>query len=258
MITSTPTSSIEFETQVPLAAQVNGEEVTLEALKAEIARYQMISGTGLATFSEEKILEDMIDQVLLAQAANNLGFEVDEALLDARIQNLGLSETILDAWMKEYGYSEEDFRQAMRQAIAAAWMMDKIIEDVPETADQVLARQVLLNNSNEAEAVYNQLEDGVEFGTLAAQYDPVTSGDLGWFPRGYLNVSELDDVVFSLEPGLFSDIIQTALGYHIVQVIERDPNHPLSVTTRRVLQVQALADWLETQRLQSEINIMLP
>ena len=256
--TLTPSPTVEFVTQVPLAARVNGEEISLEAFQAEIARYQNIPGTGLATYSEEKILEDMIDQILLAQAANDLGFLVDDSLLDSRIQDLNLSDSALNAWMKDYGYSEGDFRQTMKRAIAAAWMRDQVITEVPLTAEQIHARQILLYNSDQAEAVYQLLEDGTEFGTLAVQYDPVTYGDLGWFPKGYLNVSELDDVIFDLEPGLYSPVIQTPLGYHIVQVLERDPNHPLSVDARRVLQLQVLAEWLDTQRNLSEIEVLLP
>lgn len=257
-LTITPTPPEEINTQVPFAALVNEEVISLEELQAEFARYQMIPGTGLATYSEAKILDDLIDQLLLAQTANDLGFVVDEVLLDTRIKDLGLSEHELNEWMQNYGYSEEDFRQTMRRAIASAWMRDQIIAEVPEVAEQVHARQILLYNSNLAETVYNQLETGTEFGTLAAQYDPVTSGDLGWFPRGYLNVNELDDVLFSLEPGNYSNIIKTALGFLIVQVIERDLTHPLTVDARRVLQVQVLVEWLENQRNQSEIVIQWP
>ncbi len=257
-ITLTPTSLVASATPVPLAAQVNGEGISLEAYEDELARFQMTPGTGLATYSEEKVLEDLIDQVLLAQAANELGYLVDEALLDTRIRELDLSDQVLEAWMDEYGYSEEDFRQTMKRVIAAAWMRDQLIAEVPETAEQVHARQILLYNSIEAEAVYAQLENGTEFGTLAAQYEPVTLGDLGWFPRGYLNVSDLDDVLFSLEPGMYSTVIQTSLGYHIVQVLERNPNHPLAADARRVLQVQVLEKWLETRRNQSDIIFLLP
>ena len=256
--TPSPTSIGESATQVALAARVNGEGISLEAYEAELTLFQMTPGTGLATYGDEKVLEDLIGQVLLAQAANELGYYVGEDLLDTRIGELGLSTQALEEWMVNFGYSEESFRQTMGWAIAAAWMRDQLIAEVPATAEQVHARQILMHNSTEAEAVYAQLEVGTDFGTLAARYGPVTSGDLGWFPRGYLNVTELDDVLFSLEPGTYSAVIQTPIGYHIVQVLERDPDHPLTADARRVLQVQRLAQWLETRRNQSEIIILLP
>lgn len=256
--TPAPFATEEVSTQEPLAVRVNGEGISLALFQSEIARYQGLPGTGLATYSDEEILEDLIDQVLLAQGAEESGFIVDEALLDARIQELGLSEQALAVWMADYGYSQGEFRQMLKWAVAAAWMRDRIIAEVPETAEQVRARQILLYNSTEADNVFAQLESGTEFGTLAAQYEPLAAGDLGWFPRGYLNVTELDEIVFGLEPGTYSNIIQTPLGYHIVQVLEKEPNHPLSADARRVLQVQALSDWLDDRGSQSEIIYLQP
>lgn len=257
-ITPTPLPLEQSSTPAPLAAQVNGEGILLDEYEAELSRLQGKSGTGLATYDGEKILEDLIDQVLLAQAAVEAGFVADDAMVQTRIQELGLSDQALSEWMTAYGYSEDDLHRVMKRAISATWMRDQIITEVPSTADQVHARQILLYNSGEAEAVYAQLEAGTDFGTLAVEYDSITSGDLGWFPRNYLNVSELDEVLFTLEIGAYSPIIQTPLGYHILQVLERDPNHPLTADARRTLQVQTLRQWLEDQRNQSAIIMLLP
>jgi peptidyl-prolyl cis-trans isomerase C len=242
----------------PLAALVNGEGILLDDYNTELGRFQITVGTGLATYGEEVVLEEMIDQVLLAQSAADSGFIVDEAKLQEHILALGLDDQTLSAWMLDNGYSEGSFQRAMTWAIASAWMRDQIISQVPDTAEQVHARQILLYNSSEAENVSAQLEVGTDFGTLAGEYDTLSKGDLGWFPRGYLLVTELDEVLFSLGPGEYSEVIQTPLGYHIVQVLERDNNYPLTANTRRVIQIQALKDWLITQRNQSDIVILLP
>jgi len=239
------------------AAVVNGEGILLSDYESELIRFRETSGTGLATYGEERVLDDMIDQVLLAQAAYEDGFIVDEALIQERIQKLGLSTQALSEWKTDHGYTDESFHRAMTLAIASAWMRDTIIAGVPNEAEQVHARQILLYNSSEAEAVLAQLEAGIDFGVLADEYDPVTKGDLGWFPRGYLTVTELDDNLFSLEPGAFSGIIQSPLGYHIVQVIEHDPIHPLTANTHRVVKLQAIAEWLENQRNLGEIVILV-
>lgn len=254
----TPTPLSPSATAEPLAARVNGEGIPLAVYEAELTRVQAYSGTGLATYETEEVLDELIAQVLLAQAAGEAGYLVDDERLETRIQELGLSDQALVEWMQANGYTQESFRQTMKLAIAAAWMRDQIIIEVPTSAEQVHARQILLYNSTEAEAAYAQLEAGTDFGTLAAEYDPITSGELGWFPRGYLNVTELDEVLFSLEPGAYSAVIHTSLGYHLVQVLEREDSHPLTADARRVLQVQKLAQWLETRRNRSEILILLP
>jgi peptidyl-prolyl cis-trans isomerase C len=137
-------------------------------------------------------------------------------------------------------------------------MRDKILSELPGTVEQVHARQILLYNLDEANEVYIQLGAGEDFATLSAQYDPVAKGDLGWFPKGYLLHPRLEEVAFSLQPGEYSQVVETEIGFHILQVIERDAQHPLIPDAQLVLQLQALQNWLETRRAQSDIQVLLP
>jgi len=195
---------------------------------------------------------------LLAQAAVESGFLVDEAMVQSRIEQLDIGGDALQTWLDAHGYTDSSFRNALARSIAAAWMRDQVVSQVPKTTEQVHARQILLYNSEEADDVLNQLEAGADFETLADQYDPLLGGDLGWFPRGYLTVPELDDVVFNLSPGEYSSIIETMLGFHIVQVIEQGSAHPLNPNAYRVVQTQALEQWLLDRRAQSDIVIYSP
>jgi parvulin-like peptidyl-prolyl isomerase len=244
-------------TPMPLAAEVNGEGIPLAVFQAELARYQAGVGEEITPEAEDRVLANLINEILLAQAASENGFQVDEALLDKRIAQLGNQQS-LAIWMSENGYQEADFRQALKQAIAAAWMRDRIAAAVPETAVQIHARQILLDNLEDARLVLDSLNRGEDFARLASQYDPVKQGDLGWFPPGYLTDSRLDDALVGLEPGQTTNITETATGYHILQVIERDENYPLTPDARRVLQVRTLQIWLEERRSQSEISILKP
>jgi peptidyl-prolyl cis-trans isomerase C len=260
-ITPTPEPTA---TPVPLAVLVNGEPITLAEYQAELARYQASmaeSGTDLAADAGQVVLEDLINLTLLAQGARAQGFVVDDTALQVRIdslvQELGSQQALSD-WMAANQYSEADFRQALRRAAEAAWMRDKIAAGIPETTEQVHARQILLYNSEDANQVYSQLQSGQDFADLAADYDPVAEGELGWFPRGYLTQPAVEEAAFSLEPGQYSTVIDTTLGYHILQVIEKDAEHSLSPDARLVLQLQAIKDWLQTQRSQSTIETLLP
>jgi peptidyl-prolyl cis-trans isomerase C len=114
----------------------------------------------------------------------------------------------------------------------------------------------LLRTAEAAAQELAQLQAGQDFTELAKQADPVTGGDLGWFPRGYLFFPELDQAVFSLEPGKFSDVIQTSIGYHILYVIEKDPARLLDPQAWLVLQEKALKNWLDERRQQSKIEII--
>jgi len=246
---------------VPLAATVNGEAISLAEYQEELKRYQAVIGTELATVDQQRVLNELIDQLLLAQGAAQTGFHADEKAVQERINGLtsrlGGEQALID-WMTTNGYDETSFHQSLARSMAAAWMRDQIAAGVPQAVEQVHARQILLYNSEEADRVLAQLRSGSNFADLAAQYDPSAGGDLGWFPRGYLLDPKLDEAAFSLQPGEFSAVIQTAAGYHILQVVEREPNYPLEPQARLALQRQALADWIAARRSQSQIQVFVP
>lgn len=259
--TAIPSTAAPSATAVPLAATVNGYEVTIAEYQSELALYQAALGTELGSEDEQRVLNDLIDQALLAQAAGELGFGVDDNLLEERerqlVDQLG-SEDALSSWMSQYQYDESSFRRALARAIGAAWMRDQILSAVPPTAEHIHAVQILLYDPDEAADVLAQLQAGNSFANLALEYDPVTGGDLGWFPRGYLPDPQLEEVAFNLTPGEFSQVIETLAGYHILQVLERDPQRALSPEAYLAHQAQTLATWLEMERSNSDIQVLLP
>lgn len=261
MASSTPTQSQPSPTPAPLAATVNGEAILLSDYQAELSRYQADVGTELATEDQQRVLNELIDQLLLAQAAAEAGFVVDETILQERyaglVSQLGSDQALRD-WMEANAYTEESFRRTLARSVAAAWMRDQIAAEVPTALEQVHIRQILLYNSEEADRVIAQLQSGEDFADLAALNDPAAGGDLGWVPRGYLLDAKLDEAAFSLQPGEFSAVIQTSAGYHILQVLEREPLLPLEFDARLVLQRRAVQDWLVARRSQSQIQVFTP
>jgi hypothetical protein len=259
--TLTPTPVPPTPTPIPMAARVNGEGIPLAEYQAETTRYQAAYGTDLATDWQKSVLEDLVNQTLLAQAARENGFVLKETDLQARIDDLtqqaGGSQA-LSAWMQAHGYSQEEFRHTLERSVAAAWMSAQITGAVSWAADQVHARQILLYNSTDASNILFQLNNGADFVTLAYQYDPATGGDLGWFPKGYLTEQALEAAAFRLEPGKYSEVIETSLGFHILLVIEHDSQHPLTSDARMTLQEDVLSAWLAERRGKSDIQILVP
>jgi peptidyl-prolyl cis-trans isomerase C len=204
----------------------------------------------------QAVRDDLISQLLLAQGAFESGFVMDDTALKQRIDTLtsqiGGADK-LTAWQQAHGYTEESFRVALKRAAASAWMRDKITSSVPSTAEQVHVRQILLYNEDVAKNYYNQLQAGADFDQLAAQVDPVTRGDIGWFPRGYLAEKAVEDAAFSLEAGKYSAVIPGEVGFHIIKTLEIQADRPLSPDALLALQNRALIDWLASHRQQSSI-----
>ncbi len=264
----TATPSEPTATPIPLSAQVNGDGITLVEYQIELQSFQKAQlevGADLVEFqaasTEQLVLDNMIDETLLAQAAIQSGFILDEAALQSRLDALanqaGGAQALSD-WLQNQGYSEEIFRQALKRSIQAAWMRDQITASLPETALQVHARQILLYNLDQANQVYALLQSGQDFKATAFYYDPVAGGDLGWAPRGYLAEKAIEEAAFQFNPGEYSPVIETRLGFHIVQVIEVDAQRVLDPDARETLQIQTLVQWLQERRAQSNIVILVP
>jgi peptidyl-prolyl cis-trans isomerase C len=102
---------------------------------------------------------------------------------------------------------------------------------VPEYAT---ARHILVETRNQALDIKNQIESGADFGEIAGErsLDEQTKMREGMLIgriergaqiRGLGEVPELNEAIFSLAVGEVSDPIETDLGYHLVQVDERNP-----------------------------------
>ena len=257
--TPSPTPTI---TPIPMAVTVNGEGITVPEFEAEVARYQKAQAALGFTVSLEtankNVRLEFIDILLLEQAATVKGYKVDEALLQSRIDDLvaqlGNPEA-LTVWQTNHGYTNTTFKSDLRRQMAAAFMRDQITASVPLTAEQVHCIQILLYEEAAAQQALGYLKAGRDFNELAAQYDPLAKGELGWFPRGYLSDPAVEAAAFALQPGEYSDVIQIQAGYDILFVAARQLDRPLSPDALLALQEHAVQDWLAQQRNDSLILV---
>jgi len=247
-----------------LALTVNGEGITLVEFEAQVASYtkaqEALGKTVSSTDATSAVIDDLTTQMLLAQGARRNGFTLDNAGLQARIDSLaaqvGGAEN-LSKWQSEHGYNDQIFRSALKRAAESAWMRDKIIAEVPSTAEQVHVQQILLYNQDTAERFLTQLNGGADFDELASRADPLTRGDLGWVPRGYLLDPKIEEAAFLLPVGEHSEVITTNVGFHIIRVLARE-NRPLSPDASLALQELALKKWIDDQRKQANIVLAPP
>ncbi|NOQ40461.1 MAG: hypothetical protein GQ562_09105, partial [Anaerolineales bacterium] len=196
-------------TPIPTAAIVNGDIITVAAYQEELARYKAAVNRDLTEEDQTIVINDLINLTLLAQAATSEGFQISETDLDERIARLETEDQPLTDWLAVYGFTAESFRVHLKRSLEAAWMRGQIIADVPFEMEQIHAQQMLFYNLAAAEETLEDLNSGKDFSQLAKTHDPQTQGDLGWFPPGFLTIPELDPILFGLEAGETSDIIET-------------------------------------------------
>jgi peptidyl-prolyl cis-trans isomerase C len=252
-------------TELPLALRVNGEGVWLTEYEASLQQFQKAQTSVSTTFTDEKVrqmvIDDLVSQVLLEQGAIASGFQPDPVVVQDRMNALATQmggQEAFQTWLQNNFYTTDSFEQTLALSVAADWEKQQIMSQVPTTAEQVHARQILAYSSDNANTAYARLQSGTTFDELAFLYDPVTGGDLGWFPRGYLTQKAIEDAAFSLQPGQYSGVIETNLGFQIVEVIEKDPAYPLSPDALQSMQKAAVADWLTQKKASSTVEVLVP
>ncbi|MCF6334395.1 MAG: peptidyl-prolyl cis-trans isomerase, partial [Spirochaetales bacterium] len=107
-----------------------------------------------------------------------------------------------------------------------------------------------LSRINEIKA---RLESGEEFSELARTMSEgpsnVNGGDLGTFGRGQM-VKSFEDVVFAMNVGDVSDVVETQFGYHIIRLTSK--NAPGSVPLEEVK--GQISDHLKQLKMAEMIN----
>ncbi len=257
----TATSEPPTPTPIPLALAVNAVEVSLDDFNAALQRFHAGIPEAPTEEAVERVRQDFIDQILLAQAAADQGFNPDDALVGARLEALLAEiggEGAFSTWLEANFYTPERFDREFRRAIAAAWMRDRIVSAVEPNALQVRARHIRVNSRGEADAVLAELNAGTSFDIMVQIYDPVGLGDLGWFPQGYLLEPAIEVRAFEMEVGEISEVIESGVGFHLLQVTDRQEDRPLEPDAYWTLQQRALAGWLSAQEAAADIQIYEP
>jgi hypothetical protein len=177
------------------------------------------SGKKRLKIKEKEILNRMIEDKAIEIIAKNKGISISNELVDQSLsrkleeyKNEDDLKTNLD---RLYGWDENDFKK-------------KIVR--PDIYKQELEKYFEANNSTISEAksqiekAKEELDKNKDFSETAKKYSKGSTaqdgGELGWFKKNQL-IPEISDAVFSLEKGKKSEIIESSLGFHIVEIEDK-------------------------------------
>lgn len=254
--TSTPTLTPSPEP--PAAAIVNEKTIYLEELNAEILRYlSAYPDTEMATAFQIS-LDNLIDETIFSQAAEENGTVLTNPELENRIadliQSLG-SEENFNTWLEENFYTRETFQIALERSVLAEAQRSLILVAIPNDMEQVELAQILVYDRTTADNIQAALNSGSDFDFLVSQYHPLTNGYLGWNPKGTLFQPVIEDTAFQMNIDDVSEMIETEYGFHFIKLLNKEI-HPLTNQNRQLLEHEALHEWLETQKERSQIEII--
>ncbi|CAG0999263.1 Foldase protein PrsA 2 [Gammaproteobacteria bacterium] len=255
------------------AAIVNGQAIPIGLYQQQYDQFKAAliqqgldanSPDGQAQLQQmgQLILDNLIDDALIAQEAAKQGVSVSDADLNTAMQQLADSaggQAAFEQTLTLAGQTMDDARNLQRTQMLNNLMRDRVIASLGAQSDQIHARHILVDSAAAAEALLAQITAGADFGQVAQQssQDTLTKasgGDLGWFPRGVLISKEVEDAAFNLQPGQISGVIQSAFGFHLVQVLERDANRQPDADQLLKIQQQAVEQWLSGLRAAAQVE----
>jgi len=136
---------------------------------------------------------------------------------------------------------------------------------LPKEADQAAKEKLRAD----AEGIHGRLLGGESFDELAARHSEgpaaAAGGDIGFVERGVI-IPEVEEAAFRLPLRQISGVIESSLGFHIIQVIDRRGAGIKAVETvreeirekiDREKMEKKFEEWLEALRKKSHIEIKL-
>lgn len=249
-----------------IAALVNEEPIYLEELERNYAR---LPDEYKAFLDKDQLLDQMIEEKLLMQLAGGMDITASdqevEALLDALLEQVGMTEDELKLRFEEQNISLEEVKDFYKKQITITKLVNETVvekarvtlntireyyEDNPEffavpesvnVSHLIICHEESLNCESERtkEEALELIKDiraevnDTNFADLAGQYsdEPMAETTGGNLPGRVLKTDPYDETflnaTFRLEPGELSEVVETVFGYHLILVYEKFPEGTL-------------------------------
>lgn len=253
--------------------------------------------------TKDAILQRLIDNLLIEYEAKKKGTNIkDEEVMNVLKDMLTRQNIEMKDYLKKLAkegtpleaVKSEIRGQLMRMRLMRLEVKSKILvsdqeigeyydrhRDEYEGKEAVRIKQILLliSPNSSAAAVAKLREDagkiqkrasgGESFDALAAKYSQgpaaAPGGDVGFIEKGGM-IPEIEKAAFSLPQGQVSHVIQSSVGFHIIQVIDkRGAGHkPITVVREEIkakLEDEKLEkkydEWITSVRKRSHIDVRM-
>lgn len=198
---------------------------------------------------EKELLNKMIEDRAIEILAKRKGIIVTSQVIDQNVERkldeYGTKENVENRLKDLYGWTLDDFKKKVVRPSMYRDELEKLIENENKDEFSSAAREKI-------EKALQELQNKKDFSEVAKNYSegPAAGqgGELGWFKKDQL-VPEIADAVFNLHKGQRSDILESSLGFHIIEVEDKKTESNEDMV--RIKQIFArkimFADWLDGQ-----------
>jgi len=206
---------------------------------------------------EKEILNKMIEDKVIEILAKKQGLSISNSDIDKAVSQqlvkYGTTKDFQNDLLDSYGWTLDDFKTQVVIPTAYRTMLTQYAEgqNIDETVPKTKIQQA-----------QKELEGGKDFAGVVADFSDGTSkennGELGWVTKDQV-VPELQDALFGSKPLEKDSIIESSIGFHIVEIENRKKENNEDVLQLRQIFVakNVFADWLEAQEKKMKIWIPL-
>lgn len=253
--------------------------------------------------ARKAVLELLIEERILQGVANRFGIKVEEEQADQAIERLKQEGNVSDDQLKkelaDQGFTVEGYRHFLMAQIRQARIVEAVIKPQISMAEEkiqayyqghadtylspeVRVSQILIQVPAEPtptdweqaktkmKKVLQGLKKGATFEEIATRYSDDTGsarsgGDLGFFTKGEM-IPMLGAVVFTMEAGEVSGVIQSSQGLHVLKVTDKKEGSipPLEEIKNKVMEDyyreearRLYTKWLEDLKARSNVEMKL-
>jgi peptidyl-prolyl cis-trans isomerase SurA len=200
---------------------------------------------------KKDILNQIIEDKLVLSRAKELGIKITESEIDERLDYVKKgfsSDEEFYKTLETQGVTIANLKDRYRDQLMMKKLVDYEVKskisvlpseisdyyekhkDQFKERDKYRVKNILIKAKDdvsfelvkvEIEDVFNKLKEGGNFDDLAKQFsqgpNAEKGGDMGYIEQGQM-LEALDNAIFKLKPGEFSEPVKSEIGYHIFKV----------------------------------------
>mgnify|MGYP000159070042 CR=1 FL=1 len=221
---------------------------------------------------KNQAVQFLVQREQFEQEAKNLGVEVTEKQVDARLEQIqkqyfGGDKKKYEKQLAEQGLSDAQVRKDIRAQIVSEKIFEQVAREVKVTDKEVTGyyaknkaqysqpesrevRHILVKTRAKADEMLRQLAAGADFGELAKKNSEDTGSKAN---GGKLTISKgqtvapFDKAAFGLKRNEISKPVKTEFGFHIIQALGE-------VKPAKVTPLKEVKDSIRQQLLQTKKN----
>lgn len=201
---------------------------------------------------EKDALNKLIEDRAIEAIAENLDIKITMAMIDdnvsRKMDEYG-DKDLRNNLQKLYGWDIEDFKEKLVRPGMYKEELNKYF--LAHDDSGVAAKQKI----EQAKAA---MDAGKSFEEVEKQFSEGIKGDLGWFEKHQL-VPEIASAVFALDSRRPSQILESRLGFHIVEVIGRKKQGEKEMINLQQVFVRKklFSEWLDEEMKKMQIYVPL-